>query len=96
MDHDPLKFEQYQQTYFDFISVDSGLIKNHESDIETVNIMRVNFEETDNDIDKYSKSTQDHVPTLSRNIFCFAFITLSSFYCDSSTRPSRSSKTTSK
>jgi hypothetical protein len=39
--------EKYEDTYFDYISVDSGLITNKFKMIDTVNIMKIDKYETD-------------------------------------------------
>ena len=41
MELDPKAHEMYENTYFDYLSVDSGLINNKFRMIETINIMTI-------------------------------------------------------
>ena len=61
MDSDPQALDTYESTYFDYLSVDSGLISNKFKMIETINIMTIDKQETDSEILKYMQVTQDQV-----------------------------------
>lgn len=92
IEQDPHSQVRYEETYFDYISVDSGLIRNKFKMIETVNIMKIDENETDSQILKYIKESQDQVQRLSRNTSSSASTSASRCCCATSSSPSPSSR----